>query len=241
MLNLNPYQQFRGNYPGKFIVLDSGPAVGKSTQVEELCKRIGSTGRNVAQVTLPRYKEGPWGQLIRDYLDGKLGVTNDIHYQLASALYAADRLEFKPQLLDLLEKGVTVVASRYVASNMAYQGAKIDDPEELATYLNWLTHLEYEHNGIPVEDAVIVQYAPAVITLGQAEKRAAAGGEGTDGHESSIAHVDKISDLYRKLAGIYNGWHVVDCHDVAGSCLKPIEQTADDIWVIVEPILLTTK
>jgi dTMP kinase len=238
MLNLNPYQQFRGNYPGKFIVLDSGPAVGKSTQVEELCKRIGSTGRNVAQVTLPRYEKGPWGKLIRDYLGRRLGETNEIHYKLASALYAGDRLEFKPELLELLQKGVTVVASRYVASNMAYQGAKIDDPEELVTFLNWLTHFEYEHNHIPVEDAVIVQYAPAVITLGQAEKRAAGGGEGADGHESSIAHVDKISDLYVELAAAYKGWYVVNCHDRAGSCLKPIDQTADDIWKIVEPILL---
>ncbi len=237
MMQLRPYHQLRGNYPGKLLVLDSAGGVGKTTQVRELCKRIGEAGFSVAEAALPRYEAGPYGQLIKEYLGRRLGETNDIHYKLASVLYAVDRMEFTREVLPKLEAGINIVTGRYVASNMAYQGAKIDDPVELEEYLNWLTNLEYHHNGILVEDLVIVQTAPASVTQAMADARQATGGEGKDGHESSDAHVQKIANLYQELAGHYANWHLVDCHDKVGNTLKPVEETANDIWAIVEPIL----
>jgi len=73
---------------------------------------------------------------------------------LRPLLYAGDRLEAKSELDAALHSGEIVIADRYVASNLAHQGARCPR-EKRDEFIAWVRHLEYEIYGLPKENLVI--------------------------------------------------------------------------------------
>ena len=104
---------------GKFIALEGGEGVGKSTQVKALADALRSRGIEVVVTREPGGSEG--AERIRDLL---LTGTDDRWSAEAEALlFAAARADHVAKTIrPALEAGRWVLSDRFVDSSLAYQG-----------------------------------------------------------------------------------------------------------------------
>lgn len=141
---------------GHLIIIEGGDGTGKSTQLKILQNRLLAEGRRVATYDFPNKSGTPIGNLIGDFLRGKFGQVTPEFLALA---FAADRLVARASIVEELDAGSTVLCDRYVASNVAFQGAKIqeqDRRQELEAMLHWL---EYDVYQLPRPDLEIALIA----------------------------------------------------------------------------------
>jgi dTMP kinase len=225
---------------GRFLVFEGIGAVGKTTQVgmlvEGLRQRYGA--EKVVQTKFPRYDTEPYGPLIRQYLDNVSQDPANADPYGVGRLYANDRLGALPGLAGQLAAGNIVVADRYIPSNLAYQGAKLSG-EERTRYIDWQMNLEYETNGMPQEDLVILLHATVEATGTLAGERARQSGnpdDGLDGHEKDTSHLAGVVALYHTLAHTTKHWHTVNCLNSRGA-MRTREDIAEEIWEAVLPVL----
>ena len=104
---------------GRFISLEGGEGVGKSTQVKALAEALRSRGLDVVVTREPGGSEG--AEKIRELL---LSGSDDRWGSQAEALlFAAARADHVAKTIrPALEKGQWVLADRFVDSSLAYQG-----------------------------------------------------------------------------------------------------------------------
>ena len=104
---------------GRFISLEGGEGVGKSTQVRALAEGLRSRGLDVVVTREPGGSEG--AEKIRELL---LSGSDDRWGPEAEALlFAAARADHVAKTIrPALDKGQWVVADRFVDSSLAYQG-----------------------------------------------------------------------------------------------------------------------
>ena len=104
---------------GRFISLEGGEGVGKSTQVKALAEALRSRGLDVVVTREPGGSEG--AEQIRELL---LSGNDDRWGSQAEALlFAAARADHVAKTIrPALEKGQWVLADRFVDSSLAYQG-----------------------------------------------------------------------------------------------------------------------
>ncbi|MBB4124463.1 hypothetical protein [Martelella radicis] len=102
-----------------------------------------AASHDVKMVASPGYDRTETGKLIGRYLSGNFDLGNDSPYAL-SLLFALDRQEGQPDLRKWLAEGKLVIADRYAASNIAYQAARADDPDESARVRQFVLDLEYQ-------------------------------------------------------------------------------------------------
>jgi len=118
----------------KFISLEGGEAVGKSTQIERLAQRLTKLGH---QVLVTREPGGtPLGESIRHLLkhapEGK-GMTP--YTELL--LFLASRAELvRKVIMPALDRGVWVLSDRFLDSTTVYQGAGRQLPAEIVERVN---------------------------------------------------------------------------------------------------------
>jgi dTMP kinase len=118
----------------KFISLEGGEAVGKSTQIERLSKRLTSLGHKVVVTREPGGT--PLGESIRHLLkhapEGR-GMTP--YTELL--LFLASRAELvRKVIMPALDQGVWVLSDRFLDSTTVYQGAGRQLPAEIVERVN---------------------------------------------------------------------------------------------------------
>ncbi len=206
---------------GKFIAIEGIDGSGKRTQLELLARALQSRGVDCAQFSFPRY-ESSFGKLVAQYLNGDFGPLAAVDAHLSALLYAGDRFESKAELETALNSGKTVLADRYVASNLAHQTARVV-PEQRAEFLAWLRKLEYGLYGLPEEDLVIYLRLP----LSEAHRLVGmkAAREYTslqrDLQEADQKHLEQAASVYESLSKESN-WVTVDC--AADSGIMSVEK-----------------
>jgi dTMP kinase len=199
---------------GKFIVLEGIDGSGKRTQMEMLARAFASRRINFTQISFPRY-EGFFGKMVAQFLNGDFGPLESVDPHFSALLYAGDRFESKPQIEAALAAGKTVLADRYVASNLAHQGARMP-LKERAAFLNWLREVEYGIYGLPVEDLVIYLRVPPA----EAQRLVAKKGKRQytrrrrDLQEANLAHLKSASSVYDELSRQPN-WVRIDCTEIS--------------------------
>lgn len=218
---------------GKLIVLEGIDGSGKRTQLELLAPALGARGIGCTRVSFPRYG-GFFGKLVARFLNGEFGSLADVDPHFSALLYAGDRLEFRPQLESTLAAGQTVLADRYIASNLAHQGARVPR-EKRSEFLAWLKQLEYEIYALPAEDLVIYLRVPAVEAHGMVGQKAARGYTELrrDLQEADLAHLDAAAEVYDALARQPN-WVKIDCFDAASRRMRTPEAIHGEILAAVE-------
>jgi dTMP kinase len=222
---------------GKFIVLEGIDGSGKHTQIELLVRALVSRGVEFAQAGFPNY-DGFFGKLVARFLNGDFGGLDAVDPHFSALLYAGDRLESKPQLESELAEGKTIVADRYVASNLAHQGARTH-PEKRAAFLRWLKQLEYEIYSLPHEDLVIYLRVPAA----EAQQLVAKKGKREytqlerDIQEANIAHLEAASAVYDELAK-QPEWVTIECYDANAKKLRTPGAIHKDVVAAVESRVL---
>ena len=102
---------------GAFIALEGGEGSGKSTQAQMLLERLTASGTTSTLVHEPGTT--PLGHHLREYLKSKQRIDRDAEL----LLFEASRAQLMSEIIrPSIRRGVTVVADRFAASSMAYQG-----------------------------------------------------------------------------------------------------------------------
>jgi len=233
---LRPYARLGGNSMparGKFIVLEGIDGSGKRTQLEMLVRAFASRGVACSQISFPRY-DGFFGKMAGQYLNGDFGSLEAVDPHFSALLYAGDRFEAKPRIESDLASGQTVVADRYIGSNLAHQSARVPR-EKRAEFLQWLKQLEYQVYLLPVEDLVIYLRVPPAEAHRLVGEKAARDYTKLrhDIHESDLAHLQATSEVYDQLARQPN-WVKIECYDSAAAALRAPESIHQEILAAVQ-------
>ena len=208
------------------VVLEGLDGAGKSTQVKKLRSYLESLFGSLEYIHFPRYDAPVYGDLISRFLRGNFGDNETVHPQLVALLFAEDRHGAAPQMKRTLEAGGTVLLDRYVYSNIAYQCAKLSNPDEADELREWIFNTEYGNFDLPVPDLNIFLDVP--IGFVESKLKSQRGGsdreylEGAqDIHEADIEFQKRVRDIYRKQCERDSKFIRIDCSDAQGQMLPP--------------------
>lgn len=217
---------------GKLIVIEGTDCSGKETQSKLLVKKLNAMGIKAINLSFPMY-DTPTGKIVggpylgrKDsgdcwFLEGPVNVDPKI----ACLYYAADRKYNFPKVKDFLDNGYYVVLDRYVSSNMAHQGSKIEDPDERFNLFKWIDKLEYWLLELPKADLTIFLHVPYSLSKELQKNR-----EFLDGHEKDESYLVSTEKTYMELASLYN-WNTIDC--AKEGTLRTIDDISQEILRIV--------
>ncbi len=215
-----------------FIVIEGPDGSGKATQTKLLYRAIKNKGVKVKKIDFPQYGKKSAG-MVEEYLNGKYGRPKEVGPYRASVFYACDRYDASFKLKRWIDEGCVVVADRYVSSNIAHQGGKIEKKSERRKYIKWLYNLEYNIFEIPRPDATIVLKTSTEFSyklsskIEDKEKRAKKhlylGKKKRDAHEKDKNHLRDSLRVYLEMAEEYpKDFKVIECIE-KGKLLSPEE------------------
>ncbi|MCU0460858.1 MAG: dTMP kinase [Bacteroidales bacterium] len=208
----------------KLFVIEGIDGAGKSTQIRLLREYFSRRGYSCEYLHFPRTEEPFFGELIARFLRGEFGSINEVDPWLVAMLYAGDRKDAAGVIANWLKSGNMVLLDRYTFSNIAYQCAKLPDPESQDELMNWILDLEFKHFAIPLPDLNIFLDVPFSFT--QKKLQSSRAGEdrtylnGTlDIHEESLAFQKKVREIYLRVAESNDRLCIVNCSDEKGEML----------------------
>ncbi|KPL12668.1 MAG: thymidylate kinase [Bacteroides sp. SM1_62] len=220
-----------------FMVIEGLDGSGKSTQIERLLKYLDQEGINHRYLHFPRTEEGYYGELIARFLRGDLGPLESVHPYLVALIYAGNRNDARELIASWLAEGITVVADRYVVSNIAFQCAKLDTAKEREALRDWILKFEYEYHKIPRPDVNIFLDVPFKFTRQKlkgerrGEDRDYLNGK-ADIHEQDLDFQNKVRQVYLELSVTEPTLQVIKCSDNRGEMLSP-----DEIFTSIQHLL----
>jgi dTMP kinase len=220
---------------GKFIVIEGTDGSGKTAQFERLILALPENVK-IATMDFPRYGE-PSSYFIQKYLTGKYG--GEVGPYAAATFFAMDRFDAKLKMLQALEDGRLLLANRYVASNMAYQGAKFANRRDREEFYKWLHFLEYEQYEIPKPDLNIVLHVPAEIAralIARKPAREYLEGGVQDIHEIDLEHQKRAEQVYLEIAALFpNEFTVIEC--APDGKLLSVEKVHELVWAAAKKFI----
>jgi dTMP kinase len=177
---------------GRFIVIEGGEGVGKSTQVERLAATLRASGREVVVTFEPG--DTRLGAELRAAL---LHADTAIDPRAELLLMLADRAQHVAEVIrPALERGAFVVCDRYEPSSLAYQGVArglgVDEVERLS---QWSAH------GVEPDVVIVLDIPDAVAEARVSADRDRFERAGDDFHAW-------VRSAYRDLAAT-RGWLLV--------------------------------
>lgn len=197
------------------IAVEGADAVGKSTQValleEFLSKRAACRGVALRRTHFPRLEEGHFAPLLQKFLTGALGVARTVDPQLVALLFACDRFDAKRQLQYWLAEGDFVLLDRYVASNIAYQCAKLPDKASRNQLRQWIEELEYDLFTLPRADLTLCFDAPLPFSIAQIVARQQDSACAEDVHEADIELQKSVRQMYEAMDVSEPHFHMIRC------------------------------
>jgi len=202
----------------QFISLEGGEAVGKSTQIDLLAKRLTKLGKNVIVTREPGGT--PLGESIRHLLkhapEGR-GMT--AYTELL--LFLASRAELVRKVITpALDRGDWILCDRFLDSTTVYQGAGRELPTEIVERVNAFTV------GPTVPGLTLVlDLEPEAARERQILRSHPPGSGSFDRMEAEpLDFFDRVRQGYAEVAKAHP--HRVKIVSAAGT----IEQTADVVW-----------
>jgi dTMP kinase len=199
---------------GMLISFEGIDGAGKHTQITRLAASLAARNIPCEAISFPVYETFS-GHLIERYLSGDFGPLEQVDPHFSAMLFANDRFKHKDRMIRALHAGKTLLLDRYVASNLAHQGARVPVAERHA-FLHWLRRLEYGANDLPHEDLVLyLRIEPSEAQTRMQLRRAGPGARHAgDLHERDAKHLAAAAALYDELARGEN-WITIDCFEPA--------------------------
>lgn len=190
------------------IVLEGLDGSGKTTQMARLTEALAERGP-VRRVSFPDY-DSPSSALVKMYLGGELGGSNDVNAYAAGAFYAVDRFaSFQKGWKEDYRQGVTILADRYATSNLVYQMGKLPE-EQWMDYAAWVEDFEYGKLGLPRPDRVILLDMPVEVSQKLLTARYGGDESKKDIHERDLEFLKSCARC-AYFAAEKLGWQVVPC------------------------------
>lgn len=222
---------------GKLIVIEGTDCSGKETQVKKTVEKFKEKGINIYNYFFPMY-DTPTGKIVGGPYLGKSYICSgwfkegagEVDPLTASAYYAADRRYNIGIINEHLNNGDIVILDRYVESNMAHQGGKLDSVEEREKMYQKLDELEFGIMELPRPDAVIFLYMPFEYAAILKQNRE----ETPDEHEANRSHLEKAERAYLELTEKYN-YIKVDC--VKDDVIRTIDDINREVVEKIEEII----
>ena len=187
---------------GILIVFEGADASGKSTQAKLLCSYLQKSGKKTEMISFPRYKTF-FGSLIKKYLFGEFGSKDSLKPEAVAMLYALDKYAAADEIRQHLQQGKTIILDRYIASNIAHQGAKFKTAKKQNEFIKWASKLE---SSLPQPDLTFYLDVPVEVSQKLMEKRKGK----KDLHEQDITYLKRTRAIYLKLAKNKN-WFKINC------------------------------
>lgn len=210
------------------IAIEGIDGSGKGTQAKRLTENLSRTGRRVALLSFPRYDDTFFGRAVGRFLNGEFGSLAQANPFLVSLLFAGDRFESRALLQRELEQNDVVVLDRYVASNIAHQGAKLPIEHRLEL-IRFVEELEFNVYNLPRADRNILLDLPvatAQTLIGEKHARSYTD-KSHDLQEADANYLEAVRQMYLTLADQSSHWSTIVCE--SGGEMKPIEAIADEI------------
>lgn len=220
---------------GKLIVIEGTDCSGKETQTKLVLKRLREDNILIQNFSYPNYNS-PTGKIVGGPYLGRKEISasyfdegsSHVEPKVASLYYAADRKYNIDKITFLLENGMNVIIDRYVYSNMAHQGGKIEDLNERQEMYNFLEKLEFDLLELPRPDIAVFLHMPLRFSLELRSLR-----EDLDGHEKDINHLKNAEKAYIEIASRYN-FDVIEC---ANDKIRTVEDINNELYNIIKKAL----
>jgi dTMP kinase len=190
-------------------VIEGLDGSGKRTLGGALTEAFEQRGAKVAQHAFPRYGESVHADLVSEALHGRLGDVADSVHGMA-VLFALDRYGAREALRRDLEDFDIVLVDRYIASNAAYQAARLHQDEH-GEIVDWVRDLEVHRFELPVPDRQLLLKVPVELAATRAENRDRV----RDSYETDGGLQARCAEVYDGLAAIgwLSPWLVLDGRD----------------------------
>jgi len=205
---------------GRFIAIEGGDGSGKGTQSKLLAELAQKKGYDVLSISFPRYGEAS-AYYVEQYLNGNYGSNDALPADLTALPFAIDRFAAKSDIINHLKKpNSLVISDRYMASNLAHQGAKIDDIAARQQFYKRTLHLEYDILGIPKPDISIVLLVPSAIAQANVDKKTARNYTNLkrDILEADASHQDKAKRNFEELCQLMPDYFApINCINDSGT------------------------
>lgn len=194
----------------RLLAIEGADGAGKGTTAAEVVRQLGQRGDRVQLISFPRYRATASGAMIGQFLAGEL--PHAMAPASVAVLYALDRFESREAILHVMAQSDVLVFDRYIASNAAYQAAKVDDAEA-AALMQWIVALETGPFALPLPSLSIYLDTPLATARAQiAQKHRRDYTDRTyDEHEADGALQANVRRRYAELAGgdLLGRWHTV--------------------------------
>jgi len=220
------------------IAIEGIDGAGKGTLTRELLALAAADGIAAAGLSFPRYEETKFSALIAQYLNGRFGTVDEVPARFAALLYAGDRFESLQTLQALIADNDLVILDRYVASNMAYNAARVDEAERDGL-IAWLDETEFGIFGLPRPDLTVLLATQPAVADELVGRKGARGytADSRDLHEADRDFMARVAAVYRRLAAAGGaGWLEVDPAAADGT-LRPPAAIAAEVWAALKPRL----
>lgn len=154
--------------------------------------------------------------------------------KISSLYYAADRAYNAPIINNYLNEGKNVILDRYIYSNLAHQGGKIEDYEARKTMYDWNCRLEFEMMGLPQSDIRLFLHMPteyaSLLRAGRAEKL-----DENERDENHLLHAEKA---YIEVARMFD-FETIECvrnksNNVVFEDIKTPEEISYEVYDVVK-------
>ena len=154
--------------------------------------------------------------------------------KIASLYYTADRAYNKYKIDDIIWNGENVILDRYVYSNFAHQGGKLEDPKARENMYEWLYDLEFNKMLLNEPDIKIFLHMPTeYAALLKALRK-----EKLDEHEANGEYLKRAENAYIEVANKYD-FITIECiknqdGPVSLENIKTPEEINDELYKIVK-------
>lgn len=210
------------------LAIEGADGAGKATTATAVATLLREQGRRVEVIAFPRYAATIGGHVLGDFLGGRLDRTATP--RSLAVLYALDRLESLEVIAEAMARCDVVVFDRYIASNIAYQAAKVPD-DAAPALVEWIVALETVQFALPPPDLSIYLDTPLDTARRQiAQKQQRDYTDLTyDQHEADVALQAAVRRRYAAMAdtGVLSRWRRVE--PLAGGAMRPPAEIAAEI------------
>ncbi len=221
-----------------FVVIEGLDGAGKSTQINLLQDWLRKKRIEYKYLHFPRTDSQFFGEMIARFLRGEFGDISKVDPYIVALLYAGDRMDAASIIKTWIKSGNLVLVDRYVFSNIAFQCAKLLNPDERKLLRKWILKLEYEYYNIPKPDINLFLNVPFKFTA----QRLSSAREGSerdylngkqDIHEANLEFQNRVREIYLQEVKSVENIEIIKCYKSDNMILTPEK--------IFEKILITLK
>lgn len=123
------------------IAIEGADGAGKNTAATMTANLLKENGYKAVVISFPRYQNTAGGFVLGEFLSGRMKAP--VSPEAAAVLFALDRFESRDFIDESSRQNDIIIFDRYIASNVAYQAAKVDDHSS-NNLMNWITFIEQD-------------------------------------------------------------------------------------------------